>query len=887
MNVKSLTPRLRETVALFDDSPEPHTTTEIAEQLDLGRRSTYARLERLVDQEFLETKKVGANARVWWRPQTEPSSNAQSEPDTDAPRRLEFAERGETENAFHWKTEHQELALEAADLGIFELDLRTDTSLIRSPQHDRLFGYEEPLGEWNMDRFFDHVHPDDREAALREFESARETGAWTCECRIIRADGAHRRITVDGEFVFDDDGTPVRLLGIVSDITERKEHEEELELYETIVETIDDGVYVIDEAGCFVEMNDAYVDMTGYDRDELLGAHCSLVVEECSDGSSELVDRLTTDSVDDGSLESRIRRADGTTIRVESTVAALDSEATGAKSVAVVRDITERADREHAIEQHELELERALDLLHTAERVADVGGFEIDVEEMELYRTEHLFEILHVNHDYDPSLENALRIYHEDDRQAVDEALDAAMNDGIPYQLEVRIRTPDDDVRWIYAQGIPEIVDGEVVSIRGAVQDVTERVERERELRRQRAELAALNDLNRLVSDLVDSVIEQSTRNEIEQVICDGLASMDAYEFAWVGAADPGSTTLIPRATAGTDGYVDDIIVSLDADDPRSEGPGAMAVREREIQVIQDVFTDPAFEPWRDAAAEYGFCSMASIPIVYQDTVYGTLGVYSAQENAFNDAETDVIGQLGEIVGHAIAAVERKQALMSDELVELEFAIQDVFADFDTSIEPDGPVFIENSIPISDEEFLVYGTASPEAIEDLKALSEILPHWDSVTVRSSGDPATFELRLTEQPVLSVIASLGGYVDDALLESGDFHMTIHLAPSVDVRRVTDTVEDAFSNASLVRRRQITRPNDDAQRVQRRLTSELTDRQRMILDAAYHAGYFEWPRETNGTEMADAFGVSQPTFHQHLRKAEQKVIEVLYSTQRNVE
>ncbi|MEF8937251.1 MAG: helix-turn-helix domain-containing protein, partial [Halovenus sp.] len=68
MSQKSLTPALLETLGVFDSSGEPQSTPEVAEKLDLGRRTVYARLERLVEEGFLRTKKVGANARVWWQP---------------------------------------------------------------------------------------------------------------------------------------------------------------------------------------------------------------------------------------------------------------------------------------------------------------------------------------------------------------------------------------------------------------------------------------------------------------------------------------------------------------------------------------------------------------------------------------------------------------------------------------------------------------------------------------------------------------------------------------------------------------------------------------------------------------------------------------------------
>lgn len=48
--------------------------------------------------------------------------------------------------------------------------------------------------------------------------------------------------------------------------------------------------------------------------------------------------------------------------------------------------------------------------------------------------------------------------------------------------------------------------------------------------------------------------------------------------------------------------------------------------------------------------------------------------------------------------------------------------------------------------------------------------------------------------------------------------------------------------------------------------------LTDRQQEALEAAYRAGYFDWPRESTAEEVADVLDISPPTLHAHLRKAE---------------
>jgi predicted DNA binding protein len=57
--------------------------------------------------------------------------------------------------------------------------------------------------------------------------------------------------------------------------------------------------------------------------------------------------------------------------------------------------------------------------------------------------------------------------------------------------------------------------------------------------------------------------------------------------------------------------------------------------------------------------------------------------------------------------------------------------------------------------------------------------------------------------------------------------------------------------------------------------------LTDRQQSAFEAAYGAGFFEWPREATGEEVADSLWVAPPTFHQHLRKGQRRVFESLLS------
>ena len=141
-----------------------------------------------------------------------------------------------------------------------------------------------------------------------------------------------------------------------------------------------------------------------------------------------------------------------------------------------------------------LELDRAIDLLHKTERTAGVGGWEIDPETMQVFWTNHLFEILEVEDDEVPSVEQALDMFYEEDRPIIKEAVEEALASGKPFDIEARIQLPRGEIRWLRIQGESETVGGAVVSLRGAAQDITERKEHERALKRANEQLKASNE---------------------------------------------------------------------------------------------------------------------------------------------------------------------------------------------------------------------------------------------------------------------------------------------------------------------------------------------------------------------------------------------------------
>ncbi|WP_170162342.1 PAS domain-containing protein [Caldimonas tepidiphila] len=117
-----------------------------------------------------------------------------------------------------------QFALDAAEIGEWDLDLVHDT-MRRSRRHDQCFGYGDAAPDWSLAIFLRHVHPTDRAMVARAFDDALSRQQdWRFECRVIWPDGSVHWILSHGS-VYEGDGKPVRMLGIVADITARKRSE--------------------------------------------------------------------------------------------------------------------------------------------------------------------------------------------------------------------------------------------------------------------------------------------------------------------------------------------------------------------------------------------------------------------------------------------------------------------------------------------------------------------------------------------------------------------------------------------------------------------------------------------------------------------------------------
>ncbi|WP_340100658.1 GAF domain-containing protein [Salinibaculum salinum] len=1037
MTSSALTEGLQETLAVFGSSGRPRTTTEVATELDLGRRSTYDRLQRLVDRDCLATKKVGASARVWWRPATSDSGPSQATSDRVAgPESL------------------VDDVLDCVAVGIFALDEEFRFMYVNTRAESLLGASEDELRAHAVWEVLPVDETDPLGDALR---TAMATGNRQRRERYVEDEESWQEIRVYPSA----GGLSARL----ADITEKKTRERELQRYQTVFEQSRDVNAVVDEKARFQTITASVENVLGYAPGELVDDVGFEYIHP--DDRKEVVAEFSAMVADPGyepTIEFRFEHNDGTWVALETQARNLIDDPGIAGIVVYTREVTARNEREHKLQQQVRQQEVVTKLGQNALESRDVDALmseatrlvsetldsdfckvlDLDAGDESLHlragvgwdenvvgsatvsavddnsqaahtlgtgepvvvqdlKSESRFSgpalltdhgvrsgisvlvgppddpwgILGI-HDSEPAtfsddevnfvqsvanvlagaldrqtyeqelvrqrcelqtreraLRHASRVMSRPENSLsapLDELLDilgetlgvedaglATVTDG-EWAFE-RVQTQSDaggsvptDIRADCTRvaesgqqvvsgpaeqqsflGVPVAVDGEVYGVlccwiaresvsftdweTAFVELVANWIGSEYQRQQYTDRLAALNELNTVAREITDAVIDQSTRGEIEQTVCEHLAATESYLFAWVGDVDVATQTVDLHAEAGVEGYLDDITITVDPDDERSDGPTGRALRTGEVQVTRDIRTDDRHDPWRGYLQTFDVRSSAAIPVVHEGSLYGVLNVYAGRPHAFEGEEATVLRQLGEVVGHAIAATERKQALMSDEVVELEFQIPALRATFDTKMSLPGRVELAHAVPVRDDEYLIYGTATAEGMESLQRFVDVVPHWESVTTHGEGVEGNFELRLSEPPVLSAVASVGGYINRAILDDGELTLSLRLSPSADVRRVIDAVQTAHPTAELLKRRQRTLINESTDGLESTLTETLTDRQRTVLQAAYHAGFFEWPRDVSGETIAESLDISAPTFHQHLRKAEQTVFETL--------
>jgi PAS domain S-box-containing protein len=374
-------------------------------------------------------------------------------------------------------TTRLELALEETDTGIWERDLSTN-EVFWDEACQQLFGYEPGEFPGEYEGFTRRVHDEDLPAVERAMQQAIESDSlYQADFRIELPDGEQRWIQSRGIVEYDADGEPDRMMGVETDITDRKTAEQAVEetkeYYRRIFQQSSDFVLIIDKEGTIEDVTPGIEHVLGYEPDELIGTDSFSLVhpddrERLTGAMTDVLENPEA-SVD---IEYRSRASDGSYRWLEARGNNHLDDPLLDGLVASVRDISQRKERQQQLEELTTRLELALE-------ETDTGVWEWNLKTDEVFWDEACERLF----GYDPgefpeTYEGFARRVPSADLTGVEQAVSEAIDTGQQYQADFRIERPDGEQRWLQSRGIVEYdEDGEPDRMVGVQTDITDRKE--------------------------------------------------------------------------------------------------------------------------------------------------------------------------------------------------------------------------------------------------------------------------------------------------------------------------------------------------------------------------------------------------------------------------
>ncbi len=706
------------------------------------------------------------------------------------------------------------------------------------------------------------------------------------------------------------------------DITDEKRSQRTLEQYQTIVESVKDGVCILDDSLEFVYVNEALASLVGYERDELCGQSAALI----SDASDmDIVRRQRNDLIAGdlsvAVLSGEITAKSGERVPVETWITPIELLDGEIGTVGVVRDRTFRR-RTEASYTTLYEAAHQLLSVHTDDEIAEIG-VETALEVLPAFSDAVVFRYEKATNSFQPRAHSPAVETHFPGVPAIKasetslagqaffegrviETEDMSQLSGL-YDPETPYRqamfTPIGTYGVLFVGETDETNAGEVNDQTRALAELVattleaafsrlaseqQSQTHQQQLAEQAAELRQLSHFNSLVRDLGTELFQARTRDAVESTVCSLLTDTDRYQFAWIGEIESRSDELTIRAWDGDGcGYLDWLRedtarAGADGDSAIGSEPTYRAARESSVIAVDQVADGWDVEPWRKMALARGYQSVLSVPLRYNQISYGVLSLYDTEPNAFDDYAQTVLAEFGEIIGYVIANVETRHGLLTDNVTEVEL---DVPASDDSlsrlAATAGCRLSFEGFVPQPGGQSLVYVSADGVDPATLEAAAEGIAALSQLRVVSSQNGHTLLAVRIVGPLLAATLLDCGALPETIETDGTTQQAVVSIPqTTSVRVVVDRIRHEYPMTELVARRARNRGIQTRETFHTALQRQLTSRQRDILWAAFLGQYFESPRGSTGTQIAESLGITQPTFTYHLRGALRTLLTMLF-------
>ncbi len=309
---------------------------------------------------------------------------------------------------------------------------------------------------------------------------------------------------------------PWPFAGILEELAEqlgveihRKKLEEELA---RIYESAPDGIIVAGFDGYFKKVNPAMCEMLGYSEKELLSTpFLDFVHPDDRERTLQFYEEVNA-GAEKSHYENRYITKRGKIVWLSWTFKIFREEKL---AYTVAKDVTQQKEIEELYQQ--------------AGSMAKIGSWEVNLKTGDIFLSDTTEKIFEVEPGYNLTLEEGINFYKEGPhREKVRKAVEQAIENGIPYDIEVILVTQKGSEKWIRTIGKPEFRDGKCVRIYGSIQDIHDLKTAEENLKVKTRHIEAISKLN---SALLNYQNWYSALSDHLKVIGEAVKSDRVYYF--------------------------------------------------------------------------------------------------------------------------------------------------------------------------------------------------------------------------------------------------------------------------------------------------------------------------------------------------------------------
>ena len=375
-----------------------------------------------------------------------------------------------------------------------------------------------------------------------------------------------------------------------------------------------------------------------------------------------------------------------------------------------------------------------------------------------------------------------------------------------------------------------------------------------------RTDEALLYELITFVRETTHEFFSATSRGEIEEIVRDRFRESELYASGEVIDSLPD--------------------VALAEHGQKSE---AWTTSSKAIRLTDPTRVGDKLESRRLAKlADGGDGAWAFVSLEAGRTVYGGLVIHARRPGAFDERELFAIEWFGDTISQAINAVENRRLVFANAVTEIRIDCPDATLQ-KVAENASCHLNLESFVPTNDDSILVYCDTTSASAGDVVEAAETLDEIEAVRAIGAEPTDIVEFVITEgSPLFAFVDGMANLRTVHATEETCI-VVAEIASGTCAVPTMDQIHENCPDATLIAKREHNLPPAD---VPYQWTPSgdsieaLTDRQREVLEAAYRAGYFRWPRESTAEDIAEALGISPPTLHKHLRRAQEQLCEELF-------